>query len=252
MHNYSFNNNDDDIFDEEKTLTDPKPKEEKTLKESVNNKSSDSDKELKDLIDSLSTDDDEEKPFSFVATLALNFYEASAKWVQSNHDDQFKKALHSYFESLNKGNQKPFAFYEKYYTAQSELAMRRVVNLFLSEVVNSPEKIEKLINKIGSLVDPNFVTTYFSSYFNINQFSILECFSHYKALAQYLDLPFDDSIMKEVNGGSISPIDYQTFASNQFSLAIIGNQELKTILTEVLAESINRFVKMDHSEDQDI
>ena len=35
MHNYSFNNNDDDIFDEEKTLTDPKPKEEKTLKESV-------------------------------------------------------------------------------------------------------------------------------------------------------------------------------------------------------------------------
>jgi hypothetical protein len=252
MHNYSFNDNDDDIFDEEKTLTNAKPREEKAFKESVNNKSSESDKELKDLLDSLSTDDDDEKPFSFISTLALNFYEASAKWVQSRHDDQFKKALHSYFESLNKGNQKSFPFYEKYYTAQSELAMRRVVNAFLSEIVNSPEKVEQLISKIGSSVDPNFVTTYFSSYFNINQFSILECFSHYKALAQYLDLPFDDSIMKEVTGGSLSPIDYQTFASNQFSLAIIDNQELKTILTEVLSESINRFVKMDNSEDVDI
>jgi hypothetical protein len=252
MHNYSFNDNDDDIFDEEKTLTSSKPKEQKNFKEDVKDKVSDSDKELKDLIDSLSLDDDEQKPFSFVASLALNFYGASVKWIQSNHDDQFKKALHSYLESLNKGNQKSFPFYEKYYTAQSDLAMRRVVNLFLQEVVNSPEKIEQLVNKIGSSVDPNFVTTYFASYFNINQFTILECFSHYKALAQYLDLPFDDSIMKEVSGGALSPIDYETFSSNQFSLAIMDNQELKTILTEVLSESIKTFVRVKNLEDLDI
>jgi len=252
MHNYSFNDNDDDIFDDEKTLIGSQPKQEKAFKEAVKDKASDSDSELKELIDSLSADDDEQKSFSFISSLVLNFYESSIKWIQSNHDDQFKKALHSYFESMNKGNQKDFPYYEKYYTAQSDLAMRRVVNIFLQEVVNSPEKIEQLINKIGSSVDPHFVTTYFASYFNINQFTILESFSHYKALAQYLDLPFDDSIMKELTGAALSPIDYETFASNQFSIAITGNEELKTILTEVLSESINKFVRLDHSEDLDV
>jgi len=251
MHNYSFNDNDDDIFDDEKTLLGSQPKEEKAFKEVINNKPTDN--ELKDLIDSLSTDDDDDdKPFSFVASLSLNFYEASVKWVASGRDDQFKKALHSYFESMNKGTQKNFSYYEKYYTAQSDLAMRRVVSIFLGEVVSSPEKVAQLINKLGSKVDPNFVTTYFASYFNINQFTILECFSHYKALAQYLDLPFDDSIMKDVSGAAIAPIDYDTFSSNQFSKAVIDDEELKAILAQVLSESINKFVRADYSEDVDI
>lgn len=250
MHNYSFNDNDDDIFDDEKTLLGSQPKEEKTFKEAVTSNTSDN--ELKDLIESLSADDDDEKPFSFVASLSLNFYNASVKWIASGRDDQFKKALHTYFEAMTNGDQKPFSYYEKYYAVQSDLAMRRVVSIFLEEVVSSPEKVEKLIKKISSSVNPNFISTYFASYFNINQFTILECFSQYKALAQHLNLPFDDSIMKDISGASISPIDYDTFSSNQFSKTILHDEELKSILSEALSESIKNFVKIDYSEDLDI
>lgn len=242
MHNFSFNDNDDDIFDDDKLLNDNSSFINSSSSSSSSSRTNNPN-DLRDLIDALSSDD-HQKSFSILSGLVISFYKSSIHWIESDRDDEFKKAISSYLSDLSVGKAKPFPYYEKYYYAQNDLLKRRILNIFVGEVIKNPEEIEKFANKIDMNIDAQSISTYFASFYNVNQFTILEQYSHYKTLAEYLSLPFSDAVMQDVSDVMAFPMSYSETSNNLFSQIISEDKEFKDILSSNLSEAIKKFVKI--------
>jgi|694.fasta_scaffold05564_11 hypothetical protein len=249
MYNYSFESeNDDDIFDDSKNLSDARPTNKSSFTETKEESDSLSSSSFKDVIDTLIGDDDEDNS-SPTAHLILTFYSSATSWVKHKSNECFQKALHTYFIDQQEGKAKDFVYYERYFDAQSQLLRRRIINIFVRQIVDNPQKIAAVSSRLNLSLDERFIATYFGSFYNVNQFNIIETYSVYKSLAQYLSLPFEADLDDEDDSQHKLPVDYDSFSSNLFNTSIIKDEELKNILSEVLSETIKKFVNIKVEED---
>lgn len=249
MYNYSTNDNDDDIFDDSTSLSDS-PKVNTSSKQFTEDTSDESSERIKDIIDSLLGKELEES-FNFVTKVVIEFLNSASKWINSDRDEQFKKANYYYLDHLSAGSNKPFVYYEKYVNAQYQLFHRRIIHSFLEQVLNDPEKLYSFFKKVGIPSDSPFLDIYFGAFHNLNQFSMLECFAHYKSLAIHLNLPFNEAIMTSTEATMYVPQSYESFLTNQFSEKIIEDTELKATLSQVLSQTIHDFVNSSTKEDDE-
>jgi hypothetical protein len=248
MYNYSFESNDDDIFDDSKNLSDSTASAKSSFTEAKQELNSNSSDKFKDVMDTLIGDKDEETS-SPTAGLILSFYSSADAWVKHKSTESFKKALHTYFADQQKGKAKDFVYYEKYFESQSQLLRRRIINVFVSQIVDNPERVISVSTKLNLDIDLRFIHTYFGSFYNLNQFNILETYSIHKSLAQYLELPFEIDLDDEDSTHQKLPNNYDSFSNDMFNSSVIRNEELKNILSEVLSETIKKFVNIKVEED---
>lgn len=240
-----FNSNDDDIFDDSSYLT---SNDEDIIESSENNNPNNIFDELfgnaTKTKSKIKIDSDK-----LVPSLVLVFYKSVTAWIESDYDEFFHKAVFTFNDHLLNGKAKPFAFYEKYYANQNYLAKRRVVSMFLQEVIDDPKDFVDSAQNVKFPITEQVITTYFNSFYNINQFCILEEFSQYKALSQYLELPFSDVILRDApeHGSVYGPEPYSNFVQTAFGLSV--TEDYKQILQKCLKESIDEFVKIKKEED---
>lgn len=241
----SFNHNDDDIFDESSYLS--------TNDDDIIE--SEKDRKINNIFDDLFGDATNSKkskkidPNKLIPNLVGVFYKSVTAWVESDYDEFFRRAVFTFNDHLIQGKAKPFPYYEKYYANQNSLAKRRVVGLFLQQLLEDPQELVTSARAVNFPITEQVIATYFRSYHNINQFCILEEFAQYKALAEYLDLPFSDLIMMEApdRGSVYGPQPYSHFVQTSFGIAV--TEEYGNILQRCIKEALNEFVKIKEKED---
>lgn len=245
---YNLNDNDDDIFDDSSYLSSSDSSE-------VNSHfHSEEETNLSSFIDDIFGG--QGKRFSvdkrkLVSTMVILFYKSVASWVNSEYDDHFRRAVITFNEHLLENKAKPFIYYEKYYSCMNSISKRRILSLFVLDLINDPQELTKTANNINFPLTESVIKTYFVSLYNINQFSILEEFAQYKSLAEYLDLPFSDQVMLETNdkGSVYGPIPYSHFTHTVFAKTV--NQDYLSLFASSMKEAISRFVKVQDDEDKD-
>jgi hypothetical protein len=240
---FNVNDNDDDIFDDTTTLSDENVNSFTSFTENNSNTSSSKDeKEFSQLIDNLRSADG--MNFSDLSKMFITFYESCTSWIQHEYQTAFNKAVFTFNDHVIKGIAKPFPYYEKFFACQDRISKRRVVNLFLNEVMKDPSTMSKTAGKIGLDLNVQSINTYFGSYYNINQFAILEEFSHCKAISEYLNIDFDENVMNNIDENSVpgnQPYDF--FLQHQFGTVV--DDEFSSILSRALKDSIDRFVHIE-------
>jgi hypothetical protein len=239
---FNINDNDDDIFDDSTTLSDENVSAFTSFTEANSNTSSKDEKEFSHLIDSLKSSDG--MNFSDISKMFITFYESCTAWIQHEYQTAFNKAVFTFNDHLIKGIAKPFPYYEKFFACQDRISKRRVVNLFLNEVMKDPSSISKTAGKVGLDLNIQAINTYFGSYFNINQYAILEEFAHCKAISEYLNLEFSENVMDTIDDSSVPGTQpYDFFLQNQFGTVV--DDEFSSILSRCLKDSIDRFVRIE-------
>jgi hypothetical protein len=234
---FNLNDSDDDIFDDTTTLSDSSaPFVSETIHSHKNNK-----EDISEIFENLTS---RASGATTVSKMFITFYESCTSWLEHEYQTCFNKAIFTFNEHLIQGNVKPFPYYEKFYTSQDRISKRRIVNLFLKEIISNPENIQSAANKIGLGIDAAAINTYFSSFYNINNYAILEDFAHCKALSEYLSIEFNENVMKEISEEAVVGTQpYSMFIQTQFGLAV--NEEFADILAKSMKESIDRFVKIE-------
>ena len=200
------NDNDDDIFDDSKTLfnsnenisdnSDTRKQNIKSLDGIIddifNNRDIDSSK-VDELINNFGSE-----IFKAIGNLrfelASTFYESASKWFSDYKSDKTSFAAYSYLTDISNGR---YPLYQKFYELEIDIVKRHVVCSFLSKTFletssNSLEKVSKLFNVP---VDTRFMKTYFESVFDIILFTNIQDIGFYKALGQELSLPIKDSVL---------------------------------------------------------
>jgi hypothetical protein len=238
---FNYNSTDDDIFDDDTSLSDsgassPFSSEEEDKKQF--------DKIFDEL---LSIDDEKPEQFSFLASLVTTFYDSVARWIHHEYDKCFQKAVFTFNDHLLKGTAKPFPFYEKYYVAEDHIAKRRIVSIFVKELLDKNTDIVIVAQKLKTNISEQDILTYFGSFYNINQYAILESFVHYKTLSEFLNLPFSDASLNQVSKSGVPGAQpYEHFTQNAFALSIDGfADDYNKILSKNMKEAIEEFVKVE-------
>lgn len=239
---YNYSDNDDDIFDESSYLTDTSFDNSFTS----TNESSQNEKDFSSIIDGIFGRDDvlSHDTGQLIPKMVILFYKSVTQWVEAEYDQFFQRAVFTFNDHLLASKAKPFPYYEKYYCSVNSIARRRIVNLFLKEMLEDPDTISNLAEKVNFPLNKQTIKTYFESFYNINQFTILKEFAEYKALASYLDLPFSDRVMQDTNehGSVYGPEPYGLFVEKAF--VSVSNEEYISEFKNSMKECIEDFVKI--------
>jgi len=236
---YESNDLDDDIFDDTKSLSDSSVN---TTSSSDSNIKSDKE-EFDSIFDKLLGIHKDKENVSVLSNLVLTFYDSVARWIEHGYEEAFYKSIYSFNEDVVNNKAKPFPLYEKYYASQHQVSKRRVVSLFLKEFLDNKDQIENISKKLNLDITEEAIAVYFGSFYNINQYAILEAFVHFKTCAEQLGLPFDNAVMFDVSNNSVlAPQPYEHFAQNAF--ALIVDEAFSKSLAENLKDAINEFVKL--------
>lgn len=201
------NNNDDDIFDDNKTLSDSTENISKNT--SSRKENLDSLDEVFDNffsgkdIDPSKIDELIEKFGSQIAKsvgnirieLSSTFYESASKWFFDYKIDRTSFATYSCLTDLTNGK---YPLYQKFYELEVDIVKRHVVCLFLNNTfltettVTSFEKMSKMFN---TPIDTRFVKTYFEPVFEMLYFTNVQDIGMYKALAKELSLEINPFVL---------------------------------------------------------
>ena len=235
---FNYNSTDDDIFDDSTSLSDSTTS---SAPSDENSSNPGFDKMFDEL---LSIDEKKSDQFSFLASLVTTFYDSVSRWVSHEYDQCFQKAVFTFNDHLIKGIAKPFPFYEKYYVAEDAIAKRRIVSIFVKELLDKNTDIVLVAQKLKTQITEQDIATYFGSFYNINQYAILEAFVHYKTLAQFLGLPFTDASLTQINKGGVPGAQpYYHFTQNSYALAVNDfADDYNSILSKNMKEAIEEFV----------
>lgn len=240
---YESNDLDDDIFDDTKSLSDSSANANSSnSSESFSNSNSDKE-EFDNLFDRILGIQKDKEGVSILSNLVLTFYDSVARWIEDGYEQVFYKSTYAFNDHLISNKAKPFPLYEKYYASQHQVSKRRIVSIFLKEFLDNRDQIENISKKLKLDITEEAIAIYFGSFYNINQYAILDAFVHYKTTAQYLGLPFDDSVMFDLPNGSVyGPQPYEHFSHNAFALVV--DEDFSKVLADNLKEAINEFVKI--------
>ena len=201
------NNNDDDIFDDNKTLSGSTENvssntgNRKEYLHSIDNvfddlfsgKDVDASK-INDLIEKFGSEI-VKSVGNIRFELSSTFYESASKWFFDYKSDKTSYAVYSYLTDQSNGR---FSLYQKFYDLEVDIVKKHIVCLFLNNTfltetsVSSFEKVSKMFN---APVDNRYVKTYFESVFEMLYFTNIQDIGMYKALGNELSLPINDSVI---------------------------------------------------------
>lgn len=238
------NQNDDDIFDDSKTLNDLSSSnnlnDRKKNSDSINNT-------FEESFNESSTSEERTKRFlkmfgSEAETLMGNlryqltagFYESVSRWLFEYKVDEISYGTYSYLSSLGNKN---YPLYHKYYELEIDILKKHIVCSFLKDVFLSEQAL-KTFNQLNkffkrnldenyeSNIDQRYVTTYFESLYDILRFTMTQEIGFYKALAKELNLETVDSIIDGT--GSV--------------VSLAGSPRRNNLLTETLSPELKKSI----------
>ncbi len=211
MYKFNPNNdNDDDIFDDNKTLSnsntfdlndtpiEPNPNLDNIFENMFDNSN---DFDLNKIIDYIK----QQKNFSpekllnsfhrLRFDLIESFYNSANTWFFKYKNDNISFPVYEILSKLSDGK---FPLHQKYHELEINIVKRHIVCRFLKDTFLSIESTEifgKLSEILNSDVSSRFVTTYFQSFYDIVHFTMTQEIAMYKALANHLSLEAKDSII---------------------------------------------------------
>jgi len=237
------NQNDDDIFDDNKTLKD------------INSNSDNRKKSFDSINDSFhgsfneeSTGDDRTERFlklfssenpDAVANVRFHlvdgFYESVTKWLFEYQVDETSHGTYAYLSSLEDKN---FPLYHRYYELEMEILKKHILCGFLEDTFLNEKSLklfQKLNNIFKSNVDERYIITYFQSLYDIMRFTIIQEIGFYKALSKKLNLETVDSVID----GTGSVVSLSSSSRKNVLLAKLIDDDLK----KSIADFINKEMK---------
>lgn len=252
------NSNDDDIFDDSKTLSDSYANPESNIDSTINKKAKSSlgetlNSALEDLFNG--TDLQGNVLEKLIAHLQKDhgvnladmigniryqmvetFYEGLHKWMTEHRKDHTSIAVYSQLTELTNGQ---FPLRAKYHEMELNIIKRSVVMDFLNQTfladnsINAIDKISKLFNVN---IDHRFINMYFVPVYEMLEFTMYQEIALYKALANELNLEVKLDVIS--GEGSLDKLFGQPRKDEMF----------KKSLTPSLKESIAQYLKeeMEH------
>lgn len=198
--------NDDDIFDDSKSLSD----NDQNFTTSQNNEVNSEDlvqmlnQALSDSLDGKATPESLEKLMSHLAehhdikfdklfnnmryNLIETFYEAYYRWMSAYRKNRTSMSVYSALTDLTEGR---YPLYDKYFELELNILKRFVVLEFLEGTFLS-ENANTIFPRLGNIfnidLDQKFIKTYYTSMHDLIRFTLTQEIAVYKALATELDL----------------------------------------------------------------
>jgi hypothetical protein len=264
MFNANLFANDDDIFDDDKSLSDAEAPASSNFGDS--NRKEDFNKAMRAVIDILnkvikddSTDIEEARKIlnylkdvhgielsNFIANfrikLACTILNCAGSWVEEYLNFHIPRSVVYTLDSLTDNR---FSIVDKFFNVELENAKRIIISRFLTTVFLSKEreKTDRISDIITNGLDFRYVKTYYEALRDINDFTISQNNGLYEALGQELDLPCNQKILdgEEIE---LSTLSSQSYSELRFSQAITPN------LRSAIGEQISKRVRKSFSDDK--
>jgi len=245
---YNINDNDDDIFDDSSYVT------QDSFTSSFSSDSShqvhshsEEEKNFASFLDNVFSGSDrfDNNKSKVIVTFIVMFYKSIASWVNSDYDQFFRRAIFDFNNDLLENKAKPFIYYERYYATLNSMAKRRIVNLFVKEILDDPSTVTQIADNINFPLDERIIKTYFGSFYNINQYCILEDYASHISFAEYIGRPAHVSAMYDVSSSdevSTGVYPYDIHVQHVFSNT--ADQNYMDIFSKNMKAAIDEFVQV--------
>lgn len=261
MFNTNVFGNDDDIFDDSKSLSDNEQSDTfnssaKKIRKSDFNKAMDSvldvlnkllqnkdasPEEARQLVKHLKDEHGIELD-NFLAMfrikLASTILDGSGSWVENFQTFTIPRSVVYALDALSENK---FTLVDKFFDLELENAKRIVISRFLNEVfLTRMDSTTNTLNQIFNVgFDSRYIKTYYQALYDINMFTIWQNNGVYEALGEELDLPCNQKILdcEEVIIDDLSPRKY---LENKFSSIL--NPSLKESIGNKVAEYTSRYI----------
>lgn len=238
------NQNDDDIFDDSKTLEDINSNLDNHKKnfDSINNTFQGSfNEEIKgdertERFLKLFGSDKKDSEINIRYHLIDGFYESVSRWLFEYKVEEMSYGTYSYLSSL--GN-KDFPLYYKYHELEMEILKKHIICGFLEDTFlnkKSYKAFEKLNSFFKNSIDERYLTTYFQSLYDILRFTIIQEIGFYKALAKKLNLETINSVIE----GNGSVVNLTGSPRKNVLLLKAMDDDLKKIIADCINEEMEK------------
>ncbi len=241
--------NDDDIFDDSKTLSDSQTSE-LTDKRISNKNFNQAAQSVLDILNKLMNDEANIEEVRTLIThlhqehgidiqnflgrfrvqIAGTIIDGAGSWISDYKTYIIPRSVMYALDSLCENK---FALLDKYFNLELENAKRIIVSRFLQDffLSNMSEKVEAMTKVFAGGFDSRFIKTYFEVLHEINEFTIFQNNGVYVALANELDLPCNQDILdgNEILLDSLTP---EVYAERKFNAA------LQSGLKDTIGESV--------------
>jgi len=229
--------NDDDIFDDSKTLSDSQTSE--PTDKRINNKNfNQAAQSVLDILNKMMNDDASPEEVrglithlhqehgidiqnflgKFRVQIAGTIIDGAGSWISDYNTYIIPRSVMYALDSLCENK---FSLVDKYFNLELENAKRITVSRFLKEFFLSDmsEKVQAMTEVFAGGFDARYIKTYFEVLHEINEFTIFQNNGVYVALANELDLPCNQDILdrNEILLDTLSPENY---AEKKFNAAL--------------------------------
>jgi len=258
--------NDEDIFDDSKSLSDTEAPNETQTNSSRKSNKSQFDAALGSIIDILNKlikndpgsveearalikhikDNHKLELANFLTQfrvrLAMTILDGSGSWISEYQEFEIPRSVVYALDNLSENK---FTLVDKYFNLELENAKRIVVTRFLSEVFLSrvKERDDTLKELFDNGMDQRYVGAYYGALRDINIFTTYQNNALYQVLADQLDLPCNQDVLdgKEVLLDSLSA---KVYMENKF--ASLMNGDLKQEIAAKVAAYTQKYFS-DHA-----
>jgi hypothetical protein len=196
MYNPIVNNNDDDIFDDSKSLSDIS---QNNVSQKANNNSKDriknkideiqlNDLSLKDLIEHIQQEfpgNYENAIANLRFQLAHTLYNSVWHWLEKTHVDRTSASV---IEALNSLTENKFSLLQKIHQLQISIVKRTTINKFLLDLFIENDSLKEVQKIFNDKISNQYIVTYFHSLYQMNDFTLVQNKSLYKVLCAELDI----------------------------------------------------------------
>lgn len=262
MFNTNIFGNDDDIFDDSKSLSDDESND-TFNRSSTKGRKDDFDKAMGSVLDALNkilqnkdADPEEVRQLikhikevhgieldSFLAMfrikLAHTILNGSGSWIE---DFQTHVVPRSVVYALDTLCENKFTLVDKFFNLELENAKRIVISRFLVDIflsrLNNNENALSQIFSAG--LDSRYTKMYYEALYDINMFTIWQNNGLYAALGQELDLPCNQKIL-DCQEVVIENLTSKKYLENKFSVLI--SPALKESIGQSVADYTSRYLE---------
>lgn len=262
MFNINISGNDDDIFDDSKSLLDNEPNE-SFNRSSKKGRKDDFDKAMGSVLDTLNKilqnkNADLEEARQLVAhlkevhgfelnnflamfriRLAHTILNGSGSWIEDFQTHVIPRSVVYALDSLCENR---FTLVDKFFNLELENAKRIVISRFLTDIflshLNNNENALSQIFSAG--LDSRYTKMYYEALYDINMFTIWQNNGVYAALGQELDLPCNQDIL-DCQEVTIDNLTSKNYSENKFSALI--SPDLKKNIGQSVADYTSRYLE---------
>jgi len=260
--NANITGDDDDIFDDTKSLSSEEQRESfqfnskksskkefnmamDSILEVLNNliKNRDaSPEDAKKLIDHLKVEhgvDLNNFMAMFRIKLAVTILDGSGSFVDDYETSDVPRSVVYALDSLSENR---FTLVSRFFDIELENAKRIVISKFLQDVFLGNVSVNMMAFQelFDNGIDSRYVTTYYQSLYDINMFTIWQNNGVYAALGKELDLPCNQKILN-VEEIMISDLSAEKYSNEKFN-SLLG-LELKKDIGDSVAEYTKRYLE---------